>query len=148
MKIHEIIERLPYSEPFLFVDRLDHVDEEGVTGTYTFSKDHSFYKGHFKSLPVTPGVILTECCAQIGLVWLGIFLTQKEKNQAGTQLALSSSDMEFLLPVYPGETVTVKSEKVYFRFQKLKCRVFLYNEENQLVCKGEMAGMLTDKSNG
>lgn len=148
MKIQEIIDRLPYSEPFLFVDRLDHVDEKGVTGTYTFSKDHSFYKGHFKSLPVTPGVILTECCAQIGLVCLGIFLTQKEKNQAGTQLALSSSDMEFLLPVYPGETVTVKSEKVYFRFQKLKCRVFLYNEENQLVCKGEMAGMLTDKSDG
>ncbi|MCE2612203.1 hydroxymyristoyl-ACP dehydratase [Flavobacteriaceae bacterium D16] len=148
MDFQEIINQLPYSKPFLFVDRLDHVDENGVIGVYTFSEDHSFYQGHFKSFPVTPGVILTECCAQIGLVCLGIFLIKNEKDDAGAQVAFSSSHMEFLLPVFPGETVRVKSEKIYFRFQKLKCKVFLYNEKNQLVCKGELAGMLTNKGNG
>ena len=148
MEFQEIIDQLPYSEPFLFVDGLTHIDEDGVHGNYTFSRDLSFYRGHFKSFPVTPGVLLTECCAQIGLVCLGIYLLNKDKYNSGAQVALSSSAMEFLLPVYPGEMVTVKSEKIYFRFQKLKCRVYLYNEKEQLVCKGEIAGMLTNKTNG
>ena len=148
MKFQEIIDQLPYSEPFLFVDKLSHLDEDGVVGSYTFSEDLDFYQGHFKSLPITPGVLLTECCAQIGLVCLGIHLISKESGMSGAQLALSSSNMEFLLPVFPGETVTVRSEKLYFRFQKLKCRVYLYNEKEQLVCKGEIAGMLTNKGNG
>ena len=148
MKYKEIIKQLPYADAFLFVDSLDHIDEDGVTGSYTFSEDLPFYKGHFKSFPVTPGVILTECCAQIGLVCLGIYLLNQENDMEGAQVALSSSDMEFMLPVYPGETVVVKSKKIYFRFQKLKCRVYLYNEKEQLVCKGEIAGMLTNKGNG
>ena len=148
MEFQEIIEQLPYAEPFLFVDSLTHIDEEGVTGNYTFSEDLSFYQGHFKSFPVTPGVLLTECCAQIGLVCLGIYLINREGDINKAQVALSSSSMEFLLPVYPGEKVTVRSEKVYFRFQKLKCKVYLYNEKEQLVCKGEIAGMLSNKGNG
>lgn len=74
MKFNNIISQLPYSEPFLFVDELLHVDENGATGTYTFKKNLDFYKGHFKDNPVTPGVILTETMAQIGMVCLGIFL--------------------------------------------------------------------------
>lgn len=138
----EILARLPYSEPFLFVDSLEKVSNEGVEGCYTFKEDLSFYRGHFTGHPVTPGVLLTECCAQIGLVCLGLFIGGTDGLPAGL-IALSSSDMEFYLPVYPGEMVRVCSEKVYFRFRKLKCRVRMYNEMNQLVCKGELAGMLT-----
>ena len=69
----EIISKLPYSKPFLFVDELLHIDENGVEGTYTFDENLDFYKGHFKDNPVTPGVILTEVMAQIGLVCLGIY---------------------------------------------------------------------------
>lgn len=142
MEFQEIIEHLPYSKPFLFVDRLMRLDENGVAGSYTFHPDHDFYQGHFKSLPVTPGVILTECCAQIGLVCMGIYLMSNEGLKTDTQIAMSSAEMEYLLPVYPGETVTVKSEKIYFRFRKLKCKVSMFNEKNQLVCKGELAGMV------
>lgn len=70
----EILERLPYTKPFLFVDELISVDENGATGTFIFNENLDFYKGHFKDNPITPGVILTECMAQIGLVCLGIYL--------------------------------------------------------------------------
>jgi 3-hydroxyacyl-[acyl-carrier-protein] dehydratase len=46
------------------------------------------------------------------------------------------------LPVKPKERVEVVSEKIYFRFNKLKCNVQLFNEENELVCKGTISGML------
>ncbi|MEO1010044.1 MAG: FabA/FabZ family ACP-dehydratase [Bacteroidota bacterium] len=147
----DILEKLPYTAPFLFVDELFHIDEEEARGSYTFRPDAYFYKGHFKDFPVTPGVILTECCAQIGLVCLGVHLLSRgggNISEEGTAIALSSSHMEFYLPVFPGERVTVYSEKEYFRFNKLKCTVKMYNTDNKLVCKGTLSGMLQRKTHG
>ncbi len=138
----QIINSLPYAEPFLFVDELEEVTENGTSGTYTFRADADFYSGHFKDNPVTPGVILTECMAQIGVVCLGIFLMKDQENLSNYQVALSSTEVDFFLPVFPGEKVTVTSEKVYFRFQKLKCKVRMHNAEGKLICRGEISGML------
>ena len=74
----EIIKNLPYQKPFLFVDELTEVSENGVTGNYTFKERAFFYEGHFKENPITPGVILTETMAQIGVVCLGIYLLKDE----------------------------------------------------------------------
>lgn len=144
MNTAAILARVPYAEPFLFVDTLEHVDEEGVEGTYTFREDLPFYAGHFKGNPITPGVLLTECCAQIGLVCLGIYLCREQGLHPGL-FALSSSEMAYFLPVFPGETVRVRSKKLYFRFGKLKCEVRLYKEGDRLACKGVLAGMLRGK---
>ncbi|MDY0989549.1 hydroxymyristoyl-ACP dehydratase [Flavobacterium sp. CFBP9031] len=144
MELNDIIKQLPYSEPFLFVDELLHADENGVTGTYTFKENLDFYKGHFKDNPVTPGVILTETMAQIGMVCLGIFLLGNELGE-NTVIAFTSADMEFLKPVYPNEKVTVTSEKLFFRFGKLKCNAVMKNEAGQEVCRGVLAGMITKR---
>ncbi|KAF2341901.1 3-hydroxyacyl-ACP dehydratase FabZ family protein [Flavobacterium tistrianum] len=144
MKLDDIIVQLPYSEPFLFVDELLHADENGVTGTYTFRENLDFYKGHFKDNPVTPGVILTETMAQIGMVCLGIFLLGNDLGE-NTVIAFTSADMEFLKPVYPNEKVTVTSEKLFFRFGKLKCNAIMKNEAGQEVCRGILAGMITKR---
>ncbi|MDI1316025.1 FabA/FabZ family ACP-dehydratase [Flavobacterium sp.] len=137
----DIINKLPYTKPFLFVDELHRVDENGVEGTFTFSADLDFYKGHFKDNPITPGVILNETMAQIGVVCLGIFLLGNDFND-NSKIALTSSDIEYLKPVYPNETVTVISEKVYFRFGKLKCKVRMWNANKEEVCHGIIAGMI------
>lgn len=147
MQLKDLLKKLPYTSPFLFVDELSKVDENGATGTYCFPEDSFFYQGHFKNNPVTPGVILTECMAQIGLVCLGIHLLDPEnKMQEGQdasnlQIAMTSTNVEFFLPVYPGEKVTVISKRIYFRFQKLKCEVEMQDSEGNLICKGEIAGM-------
>lgn len=145
MNYDYIIEKLPYSKPFLFVDNLVHLDENGVEGNFTFNENLDFYRGHFLGNPVTPGVILTECCAQIGLVSLGLYLMDESKNLS-SGFVLFSSEMEFYLPVYPGETVSVSSKKVYFRFHKLKCKVKMFNSQGKVVCKGIISGMI--KTNG
>jgi len=144
MKTQDIIAQLPYSKPFLFVDELLHVDENSVTGTFTFNENLDFYKGHFKDNPVTPGVILTETMAQIGMVCLGIYLLGESFNK-DTVIAFTSVDMQFLKPVYPNEKVTVTSQKSFFRFGKLKCDVIMKNQAGQEVCKGILAGMITNK---
>ena len=138
---HDILTKLPYGKPFLFVDKLTHLDENGVKGSYTFPINSDFYKGHFKNNPVTPGVILTETMAQIGVVCLGIYLLGKNFSNT-TKIALTSSEIEYLKPVFPDEKVTVISEKVYFRFGKLKCKVKMLNSNNEEVCHGTIAGLI------
>jgi len=141
-----ILSILPYSKPFLFVDKILEIDLNSIVGEYTFSAGHDFYKGHFKDNPITPGVILTECMAQIGLACLGIYLISTENPVAKPpKIAMSSSEIEYFKPVYPGEKVTVVSEKKYFRFNKLKCIVQMKDSEGNLVCKGVIAGMILKK---
>lgn len=143
MNKNEIIQLLPYQKPFLFVDGIDEISENGIKGHFTFKKNSFFYQGHFKDNPITPGVILTECMAQIGLVSLGIYLLRNELvTSKNPQVALTSHQMDFYLPVLPNEKVTVVSEKEVFRFNKLKCKVQLYNEKGALVCRGNISGML------
>ena len=141
MNYHEIIAKLPYSEPFLFVEEILSINENGVEGTFIFDENLEFYEGHFKEKPVTPGVILTEVMAQIGLVCLGIYLLDDEFNK-NNSIALTSTNIDFLKPVFPSEKVTVVSEKMYFRFGKLKCKVIMRNEKEEIVCRGEIAGII------
>jgi len=143
MNPKDILLLLPYTAPFLFVDDLTAVNENGITGTCTYSKDAWFYRGHFKDYPVTPGVILTETMAQIGVVCLGIYLLGDTITAISKPLvAFSSFEMEFLAPVLPGETVTVTSQKKYFRFNKLKCAVEMKNSLDRVVCSGTIAGII------
>lgn len=141
MTNQDIISKLPYSKPFLFVDEIISISENGVEGTYYLDENLDFYKGHFISNPITPGVILTEVMAQIGLVCLGIYLLNKEFNKI-TSISLTSIEIDFSKPVYPNEKVTVISEKIYFRFGKLKCKVSMKNQLGIEVCSGMIAGMI------
>lgn len=148
MKKNTIIQHLPYKPPFLFVEELSHISENGSEGYYTFKNDEFFYQGHFKDRPITPGVILIEVMAQIGVVCLGIYLLKKNfTDLKKPQIALTSNKIDFFLPVKPKERVKVVSEKIYFRLNKLKCKVQLFNKENELVCRGTISGMLKVKNN-
>ena len=146
MNQEQIIKNLPYQKPFLFVDELTEILESGISGNYTFKESAFFFEGHFKENPITPGVILTETMAQIGVVCLGIFLLKDEiSTTIKAQIALTSNMVDFYVPVLPNEKVTVISEKEYFRFNKLKCRVKMINSKNELVCRGTISGMIIAK---
>lgn len=148
MTSDEIISLLPYQQPFLFVDGISNISKNGCDGYYTLMENEYFYKGHFKNHPVTPGVILTEIMAQIGVVCLGIYLMKDEISEANPpQIALTSSKIDFFVPVYPNEKVRVVSENEVFRFNKLKCKVKMFNEKEEMVCRGSISGMIKTNYN-
>ena len=127
----------------MFVEKITNISKSGIEGYYTFKKDEYFYSGHFKNNPITPGVILIEVMAQIGLVCLGIYLLNNEIDlKKKPQIALTSNQIDFFLSVKPKEKVRVVSEKVFFRFNKLKCRVQMFNSKQQLVSRGPISGMV------
>ena len=141
MTSFEIIKLLPYESPFLFVDEIMEINATGIIGNYTFNSESEFYRGHFKNNPVTPGVILIETMAQIGVVSLGIYLLNGSITSKSV-IALTSTNIEFLKPVFPGEKVTVKSKIIYFRFGKLKCEVTMFDSKENEVCSGTISGII------
>jgi 3-hydroxyacyl-[acyl-carrier-protein] dehydratase len=148
----EVLNYLPYKSSFLFVDTITSLDESGVVGEYTLKPDSFFYEDHFPGYPVTPGAIIAEIMAQIGLVVLGIYLiiqSQEENHlSAGKNIfpLLTLSEVEFYKMVLPGEKIRVISKKQYFRFNKLKCGVEMLNEKNETVAKGVFAGIIKESN--
>ncbi len=143
----DILNHLPYKSSFRFVDNITELNDNGVVGEYTLRPDSFFYEDHFVGNPVTPGVIITEIMAQIGLVVLGIFLLSKEKeysdnaNEATFPL-FTSTEVSFHKMVLPGEKVMVISKKQYFRFGKLKCYVEMLDSSDNLIAKGMFSGIV------
>ena len=144
MNYQYILDHLPYKSSFRFVDEISFLDTEKVIGHYTLKADAFYYADHFPGNPVTPGAILTEIMAQIGLVVLGIFLVQPDKAEPAVPIfpLLTSADVSFLKMVLPGQKVTVISSKVYFRFDKLKCKIVMQDAEGEEIAKGIFAGMI------
>jgi 3-hydroxyacyl-[acyl-carrier-protein] dehydratase len=136
-----ILDQLPYKSSFRFVDEIAYLDSDKVIGHYTLKKDAFFYEDHFVGNPVTPGAILTEIMAQIGLVVLGIYLV-KPAPDAPLIPVFTSIEVAFLKMALPGEKITVISKKDYFRFDKLKCHVEMQDASGALIAKGVFAGII------
>src|SRR6185295_18880475 len=122
-------------------------NEDGVQGEFTLKKDAFFYEDHFVGNHVTPGVIITEIMAQIGVVVLGIFLVLRENefnnsNNDSLFPLLTSTDVSFYKIVFPGEKVTVISKKQYYRFGKLKCYIEMLDSSKELIAKGVFSGII------
>ena len=144
---NHILNHLPYKSSFRFVDNISMLSEDEVRGEYTLRHDAFFYEDHFEGNPVTPGVIITEIMAQIGLVVLGIFLVLKETGlnfveEDSIYPLLTSTDVSFYKMVLPNQKVTVISKKQYFRFGKLKCYVEMYDGSKELVARGMFSGIM------
>ncbi len=137
--LEKLVANLPYGEGFKFVDQILEISEDHVIGIYRFRESEYFYNHHFKNKPVTPGVILQECMAQIGLAILGKHLAGSAETEIS--FVLTEAHINFLHQVLPGTAVVVTARKEYFRFGKLKVAVQMMDESEHKIAEGWMSGM-------
>ena len=140
----QILELLPQQRPFRFVDEILSVDEERISGRYTFRPDEPFYQGHFPGRPITPGVILLESMCQVGVVSLGIYLFALDHSLEETQewtTMFVDAESEFFKSVLPGESVTIRGERVFWRRNKLRARIEMFGADGTLVARTTASGM-------
>ena len=143
----EVLNLIPQQPPFRFVDSITEISEAHVRGSYRFKKDEYFYAGHFPEKPVTPGVVLVECIAQIGMVSLGIYLAGREAIQKGLGLfVFTDADVEFHSIVDPDTEVQVSSKKVFYRKRKLKVEAEMTFNDGRLIASGVLSGMNVSKT--
>jgi 3-hydroxyacyl-[acyl-carrier-protein] dehydratase len=139
-----VLSLIPQQAPFRFVDEITELNEDSIVGNYTFKEDEFFYKGHFPGNPVTPGVILTESMAQVGVVALGIYLLALKHGPESTSewiTFFTDCAMEFSEPVYPGDKVTIEAKLVFWRRMKIRCEVTMTKENGKLAARGTLSGM-------
>jgi 3-hydroxyacyl-[acyl-carrier-protein] dehydratase len=140
----EVLERLPQQEPFRFVDRIVEVDEEHIVATYRFRRGADFYRGHFPGNPVTPGVLLLEAMAQVGVVALGIYLFALDhsgEDLERTVTLFTDAEVEFSGIVPPGTEVTITARKLFWRRNKLRSQATVTLADGTLVCGATISGM-------
>jgi UDP-3-O-[3-hydroxymyristoyl] N-acetylglucosamine deacetylase/3-hydroxyacyl-[acyl-carrier-protein] dehydratase len=103
--INQIQKILPHRQPFLFVDKIMEITEEGIVGVKNVSMNEDFFRGHFPESPVFPGVLQIEAMAQVG----GIFSLSKVPDPENYLTFFMSIDkVKFKNPVIPGDTIVFK----------------------------------------
>lgn len=140
----EVLALVPQQPPFRFLDEIVEISEAQAVGRYTFRPDETFYAGHFPGLPITPGVILLEAMAQTGVVALGIYLKALEVDReelAHWRSIFTDAEVEFLGSVGPGETVTSRGEKIFWRRNKLRSRVEMTTSGGGVVAACTVSGL-------
>jgi 3-hydroxyacyl-[acyl-carrier-protein] dehydratase len=145
----ELLELVPQREPFRFVDQILEVDEEHIVARYTFRPGAEFYRGHFPGNPITPGVLLIESMAQTGVVALGIYLVASREGRENIHRFLTvftDVSAEFTGVVAPGDRVTIRARKVFFRRMKLRSEVEMHKDDGTLVASATLAGIGVEKA--
>jgi len=139
----QVLDLVPQQDPFRFIDEIIELDDDHIVGTYRFRPEADFYRGHFPGNPVTPGVILIESLAQVGIVALGIYLLAQESEEYITKMMtlFTDTDVEFAGIVNPGDRVTITAEKVCFRRRKLRSKAVMKLDDGTIVCSGIVSGM-------
>lgn len=139
-----VLELLPQQRPFRFIDEILELDGEHIVARHRFDPEAFFYRGHFPDNPVTPGVILLESMAQISVVALGIHMMALEGGLEVVEnhIALfTDAEVEFGGLVKPGERVTVRARKQFFRRMKIRSEAEMTLDDGTLVLSGNVSGM-------
>jgi 3-hydroxyacyl-[acyl-carrier-protein] dehydratase len=139
----QVLDLIPQQDPFRFIDDIIELDDDHIVGVYRFRPEADFYRGHFPGNPVTPGVILIESLAQVGIVAWGIYLLAQESEADTTKMMtlFTDADVEFSGIVKPGDRVTITAEKVFFRRRKLRSKAEMKLDDGTIVCSGTVSGM-------
>jgi UDP-3-O-[3-hydroxymyristoyl] N-acetylglucosamine deacetylase/3-hydroxyacyl-[acyl-carrier-protein] dehydratase len=95
-----IMKILPHREPFLFVDRIVHLEQgKRAIGLKNVTINDYFFRGHFPGKPVMPGVIILEAMAQVG----GVMMLSPEENRGKLAYFMAANNVKFRKTVIPGD---------------------------------------------
>ena len=108
---HTLKHYLPHRYPFLLVDRIVEVTDNGIVGYKNVSINEEFLQGHFPNYPIMPGVLIVEAMAQVSGI-LG-FIMNNEKPSAGSLFLFAGAEkVRFKKQVVAGDQLVLKSELV------------------------------------
>ena len=139
--IDAVLTALPHRYPFLLVDRVLEVSEDGKSAVAlkNVTIGEPFFQGHFPDFPVMPGVLVVEALAQAAAAAL-----LPEGLRRGRLGVLGGLDgFRFRRPVRPGDALRLEVRLTRLRgpVGKVAARATV---DGQLVAEGEITFALVE----
>ncbi|MGA1867133.1 MAG: 3-hydroxyacyl-ACP dehydratase FabZ [bacterium] len=137
----EIYEALPHRPPFLFVDKICHLEEKRIKTVKYVTGDEFFFKGHYPGQPIMPGVLICEAIFQTGAILLSKIFNEKGMLPILTQI----KKVKFKQRVVPNDLLELevflldRVDKAYY----LKGRASV---SDKLVAYTEFVGTMIERT--
>lgn len=105
----EIKKLIPHRPPFLFVDKILEVSEEGAKASLSVTSDMPFFEGHYPGNPIMPGVLLSESVFQTGAIYLSkqVIGSDELTGEDVTPVLSRIRDARFKRMVKPGDELVI-----------------------------------------
>jgi 3-hydroxyacyl-[acyl-carrier-protein] dehydratase len=137
-----VMEMIPHRDPFLMIDKVvDVVKNERAVGIKNVSPDEYYFRGHFPSRPVMPGVLIIEAMAQTAAVL--VVHTLGPRAEGKLVYFMTVDNARFRKPVVPGDCLHVHVIK-----QRHRGNVWRFEGEakvnGQLAAEAVFAAMILD----
>ncbi|SFT75563.1 3-hydroxyacyl-[acyl-carrier-protein] dehydratase /UDP-3-O-[3-hydroxymyristoyl] N-acetylglucosamine deacetylase [Lishizhenia tianjinensis] len=100
--INDIEKMLPHRYPFLLVDKVIEMTEDGIVGVKNITMNEPQFTGHFPGNPVFPGVLQIEAMAQCGGIYA---LSKVDEPELYSTYFMKIDNVKFKQKVIPGDTV-------------------------------------------
>jgi 3-hydroxyacyl-[acyl-carrier-protein] dehydratase len=131
LDISSVLEQLPHRYPFLLVDRVLEIHPgERIRAVKNVTHNEPFFRGHFPSRPLMPGVIVIEALAQTAGILS--FVTAGVVPQGTTPFYLVGLDKaRFRKPVAPGDQLLLNArlERSFKSMRLFSATAFVENHE-------------------
>jgi beta-hydroxyacyl-ACP dehydratase FabZ len=137
MSIEEIKKYIPHRYPFLFIDKVIKIMDDGLTAVKNVTGNEAFFSGHFPAYPVMPGVLQLEALAQAS----ALFVIYKYDLGNKPVFFMSIDKVKFRSQVVPGDTLTLEVRLARFggKIAKVSGKGFV---GDKLAIEAEMVAMI------
>ncbi len=134
MNKRDIENIIPHRDPFLLIDKIIEMEPgRRIKAVKYVSKEEYYFKGHFPSNPIMPGVLIVETIAQAGAV-LALMLPE---NKGKMVLFAGIDRARFKRIVRPGDELMleIELENIRRNIGRAKGRASV---ENETACVAEI----------
>jgi len=140
--IEDIKKIIPHRYPFLMVDRVVEISDDGGVGIKNVTANEEFFNGHFPNAPTFPGVLMVEAAAQTAVLVGSQSTTDAQEGQI--VLLVGVDDAKFKRQVVPGDQLRIRVKKVSSRgpFEKWSAEATV---DGSLAMSCVLSAMRTDR---
>nr|WP_321466481.1 3-hydroxyacyl-ACP dehydratase FabZ family protein [uncultured Desulfobulbus sp.] len=107
-----ILDRLPHRPPFLWLDRVLEVSEDGIRAEKVLAEDLEVFRGHYPDYPIMPGVLLCEAVFQAGALLIAQAIADAADLSKGVPVLTRILGAKFKREVRPGDTLEISAQLV------------------------------------
>jgi 3-hydroxyacyl-[acyl-carrier-protein] dehydratase len=139
LTFEEVKKHLWHRFPIIMVDKvLEVIPGERIKAQKNVTGNEIFFMGHFPSYAIMPGVFIIESLAQSAALLLDI--TEKTNK---LKLLGVVNDMRLLLPVYPGDTMTMEVN-IVTQTRDMALVEGMVMVDEKVVAKGKLSFKMVD----